>query len=193
LGGFSVVAVANVELHRWTRRDYERLASTGFFPPGKRVELVDGIIFDMTPQHSLHATAFRLAQERLRAVFPPESGYEIRGQLPLALSEDSEPEPGLTVVAGSIRDFRDGHPTTALLVVEIADSSLLHDRKRKIPLYARCEIPEAWLLNLPRKALEVYRDPGNGIYQTRMVLRAGDAVSPVSRPDASIAVSDLLP
>jgi Uma2 family endonuclease len=85
------------------------------------------------------------------------------------------------------------HPTTALLVVEIADSSLLHDRKRKIPLYARFEIPEAWLCNLVRRVCEVYRDPENGVYQTRLVLRAGGTVSPLSRPEASLKISDLLP
>lgn len=76
--------------------------------------------------------------------------------------------------------------------MEVADRSLLH-RKRKIPLYARFGIPESWLLNLTRRTLEVYRDPGDGVYRTRIVLRAGDTVSPVARPEASIAVADLLP
>ena len=187
------MAVANVEEHRWTRRDYERLAAKGFFPPDKRVELIEGIIYDMSPQNSLHATAVLLAQEALRTVFPLAAGYTIRGQLPLALGEDSEPEPDIVVVPGGIRDYLEGHPSTALLIVEIADSSLLHDRKRKVPLYARYEIPETWLLNLSRRALEVHRDPVNGIYQTRMVLHAGDTVSPVTRPDAAVAVIDLLP
>jgi Putative restriction endonuclease len=138
------MALAHVEEHRWTRRDYERLAAQGFFRPGQRVELIEGVIYDRAPQNSHHSTAFRLAQEALRTVFPPEAGYEIRGQLPLALGEDSEPEPDLAVVTGGIRDYLHHHPTTALLVVEIADSSLLHDRKRKIPLYARSGIPEAW-------------------------------------------------
>jgi len=187
------MAVANVEEHRWTRRDYERLADQGFFRPGQRVELVEGVIYDMAPQNSHHSTAFRLAQEALRTVFPPAAGFEIRGQLPLALGDDSEPEPDLAVVTGGIRDYLHGHPTTALLVVEIADSSLLHDRKRKIPLYARSGIPEAWLCNLARRTYEVYRDPENGMYQTRLVLRAGDAVSPLSQPETRLGISDLLP
>ena len=187
------MAVANVEEHRWTRQEYERLADQGFFRPDQRIELVEGVIYDMPPQRSLHSTAFRLTQEALRAVFPSEAGYEIRGQLPLALSEDSEPEPDLAVVSGGIRDYRDSHPTTALLVVEIADSSLVHDRKRKIPLYARYGIPEAWLCHLARRTLEVYRDPVNGVYQSRQVLQAGDRVSPVSRPGVFLRIEDLLP
>jgi Uma2 family endonuclease len=187
------MTLEHVEEHRWTRRDYERLAAQGFFRPGQRIELIEGVIYDMPPQNSHHSTAFRLAQEALRTVFPPEAGYEIRGQLPLALGDDSEPEPDLAVVTGGIRDYLDHHPTTALLVVEIADSSLLHDRKRKIPLYARSGIPEAWLCNLVRRVFEVYRDPENGVYQTRLVLRAGDTVSPLSQPEACLEISDLLP
>jgi Uma2 family endonuclease len=189
----SPMAVATVETHRWTREEYERLAAKGFFPPGKRVELVEGVIYDMAPQNSPHATALHVSQEVLRTLFPPGSGYAVRCQSPLTLGEDSEPEPGLVVVPGSFRDYGDHHPTTALLVMEIADSSLFHDRKRKIPLYARHGIPESWLLNLIRGTLEVYRDPSSAGYQTRTVLRTGDSLSPLSRPDRSVRVAELLP
>jgi Uma2 family endonuclease len=187
------MAVATVETHRWTREEYERLAAKGFFPPGKRVELVEGVIYDMAPQNSPHATALHISQEALRTLFPPGSGYAVRSQSPLALNEGSEPEPDLAVVPGSFLDYRDHHPTMALLVLEIADSSLFHDRKRKIPLYARCGIPESWLLNLVRGTLEVYRDPIGGAYQTWTVLQAGDGIAPLSRPDRSIQVAELLP
>jgi len=190
---YKVMALVNIEAHRWTRQEYDRLVDRGLLPASKRVELVEGVIYDMPPQNSFHATGYQLVHEALRVVFPPDSGYAIRAQLPLALSEDSEPEPDLAVVQGSIRDFSDSHPSTALLVVEVADSSLLHDRKRKTPLYARSGIPEAWLLNLVRRALEVFRNPVNGVYQTRMVLRAGDTVSPLGCPEAVIEISELLP
>jgi Uma2 family endonuclease len=187
------MAIAAVEAHRWTREEYERLASSGGFPSDARMELIDGVIYDMAAQNSLHATGYRLVHEALRPLFPAASGYDIRGQLPLALSEDSEPEPDLAVVLGSIRDFRDSHPTAAILVVEVADSSLLHDRKRKIPLYARAGIPEYWILNLARRTLEVYRDPQEAAYCSRIVLRAGDTISPVARHEVSLKIDDLLP
>jgi len=179
--------------HRWTRQEYERLAAEGFLPPAKHVELIEGVIYDRPPENSLNATAILLAHEALRRVFPPTDGYEIRGRLPLVLGEDSEPEPDFAVVRGSILDYLDAHPTTALLVMEIAEGSLFHDRERKIPLYARFEIPEAWLLNLVRRELEVFRDPVEGVYQTRIVLCAEDSVSPLACPEAVIPVSDLLP
>ena len=46
---------------------------------------------------------------------------------------------------------------------------------------------------LARRTLEVYRDPVNGVYQTRLILHAGDTVSPISRPGVSLNVLDLLP
>lgn len=184
------MAVAEIEQHRWTREEYERMAVEGFFHPEVRVELIEGIVYDMAPQGSFHSTAFRLTEEALRAAFPD---LEVRGQLPLALGEDSEPEPDLAVVSGGPRDYTHGHPTAALLVVEIASKSLLHDRQRKLPLYARSGIPECWVLNLRAETLEVYRDPSERLYRTRLSLSAGDTVSPLARPEAVIAVADLMP
>jgi Uma2 family endonuclease len=187
------MAIAAVDVHRWSREQYEQLAASGLFPPERRTELIDGVIYDMAAQNSMHATGYRLVEEALRAAFPPGSGFEVRGQLPLALSDDSEPEPDVAVVRGSIRDFRDRHPTTAALIVEVADSSLLHDRKRKAALYAQTGIPEYWILNLVRRTLEVHRDPAEGAYRSRTILRAADTVAPLARPEAALAVRDLLP
>ena len=187
---YPAMSVAAIDFHRWTRQEYERLAETGFFPPDAKVELLEGIVYDMTPQSGGHATCTHLAAEALRLAFP--ESY-LRIQSPLALGERSEPEPDIAIVAGSPRDYSSFHPTTALLVVEVADHSLLHDRQRKLPLYAEAGIPEAWILNLKQKTLEIYRDPGERGYGSRTVLRTGDFVSPLARPDVSIAVADLLP
>jgi Uma2 family endonuclease len=185
------MAVANIEAHRWTRDEYERMAEAGFFPPEARVELIDGIVYDMTPQSSFHSVGILAVQEFLRGTFSP--GHYIRVQMPLALDGASQPEPDLAVVTGSFADHAHAHPATAVLVAEVADRSLLHDRQRKLPLYARAGIPEFWLLLVKERALEVYRDPVDGEYQTRIVLRIGDLISPEARPDASLAVADLFP
>lgn len=184
------MAVAEIEQHRWTREEYERMAEAGFFHPDARVELIEGIVYDMAPQGSFHSTAFRLAEETLRRVFPD---MEVRGQLPLALGEDSEPEPDLAVVPGGPRDYTHAHPTTALLVVEVADQSLLHDQRKKLPVYALHGIPDLWILNLRSRTLEVYRDPAGERYRTQLTLRERDSVSPLARPEAVIPVADLLP
>src|SRR4029077_12769197 len=141
---------------------------------------------------SFHSTGVYAFEEELRAVFA--SGNAIRAQMPLALGDDSEPEPDIAVVPGSFKDYAYAHPTTAVLVVEVADSSITHDKRRKIPLYARAGIPESWLLNLQKKAREVSRDPMDGrLYRSRTLLRLGDTVSPLARPEAVLSVASFFP
>jgi Uma2 family endonuclease len=113
--------------HRWSRVQYERAIDSGLFDPGDRVELLGGEITDkMSPQNSRHSAAIGAAQYALDPIF--KEGYWIRVQLPLAISDDSEPEPDLAVVTGTWRDYRKAQPITAPLVIEIADTTLLVDR-----------------------------------------------------------------
>ncbi len=182
------MVTATVEAHHWTRERYEQAAAAGVFED-RRVELVDGVIYDMTPQNSPHATGIRKCERALQAVFA--SGFDVRSQLPLALGADSMPEPDVAVVVGEPDDYRKAHPTTAVLVVEVSDASELHDRNRKASLYARAGIPELWLVNLD--CLEAHRDPVDGAYHSRQILRRGERIAPLARPDAAIAAEDLLP
>jgi len=178
-----------IELHHFTREEYQRMGAAGLFPT--RVELVEGAIYDRSPQKSKHAVVVSLAETALRAAFG--AGFYVRVQMRLALGDDSEPEPDVAVVPGSPRDYLEGHPETALLVVEVADASLHHDRKRKLPLYARYGIAEAVLIDLTRSAVEVHREPGPAGYRSRTVLRRGDTLALLACPTAAIAVADLLP
>ena len=85
--------------------------------------------------------------------------HKIRIQLPLDLGQTSEPEPDCTIVLAASRQNLAGHPTSAVLVIEVADSSLAYDRGRKGSLYARAGIQDYWIINLVDDRLEVYRDP----------------------------------
>ena len=140
-----------VQTRRWTRDEYDRMIATGIFHPEERLELLEGEIVHMTPQGSGHATAVRLVEDALRNLF--NVGFDVRVQMPLALGTDSEPEPDVAVVVGPPRDYRDEHPRVAILVVEVADSTLSLDRERKAALYARAGIQEYWLLNLTDRCL----------------------------------------
>lgn len=174
-----------------TRQDYERRVEEGFFHSGERVELIDGLLVESEPQSGCHADTVSLILYTLVPLFT--SGFHLRVQMPLALGLDSEPEPDIAVVPGPPGSYSSSHPTSAALVVEVAESSLPHDRKRKASLYARTGIPEYWVMNLLDWRLEVYRDPVNGEYRSSTVLRAGDSVLPLSRPQAKISVADLFP
>lgn len=183
----------------FTRDDYQRAGELGLFGPEERLELIGGeVVRKMSPQKTGHATAIRRAEEALRQAFP--HGHDVRVQLPLALGAESEPEPDLCVVRGSLDDYEQSHPTTAVLVMEVADTSLSFDRRVKGSLYARAGIPDYRLLNLPGRALEVHRDPEPDPdapfgYRYRTVLRfTGDArVAPLGAPGHEIAVAALLP
>jgi Uma2 family endonuclease len=185
------MSAAVVQHYRWRRQEFDHMIEAGIFHPEARLELIDGEIFCMAPQSSLHATAIRLVEEALRSVFV--STYDGRVQMPLAMDDNSEPEPDIAIVPGSPRDYRSAHPTTAVLVVEVADKSLTFDRDKKLKLYARNGIREYWILNLIEFRLELYRDPGYSVYQSQRCLQSGDSVTPLAGPDHSIKVSDLLP
>lgn len=179
------------DARRLTREEYDRLVRQGFFPPDARLELIDGNLVEMAPQTSFHSVGVNLIQVALSPLFA--EGCAVRVQLPLGLGKDSEPEPDIAVVPGHPRDYSYAHPTSALLVVEVADSSLVGDRRRKASLYAQAGVPEYWILNLPKRCLEIYRDPQDGAYASPIFLQEGSFVSPLTRPAAQIAVSDLLP
>jgi len=149
------------------------------------------------PQGSRHFAALRAAQEALRAAFG--DGWEIRGQGPIALDEESEPEPDLAVVPGTFRDYRAAHPSSPSLVIEISETSLALDRAHKGSLYARAALADYWIVTLPERRLEIYREPEPDAtapfgwrYRSVTVLEPGASVSPLARPDRRIQITDLL-
>lgn len=176
---------------RWMRAEFARMVDTGILQPDERVELLDGAVVPMTPQKSLHAATVQALMEALLSCFGP--GHQVRVQLPLALSKHSEPGPDLAVVAGKRWDFRADHPTTAALVVEVADTSLGKDRLRKGPLYARAGIQEYWIVDLTSDVLDVFRDPTEQGYASASQLRRGQTVRPLAAPETVLSVVDLLP
>ena len=191
------MATPSVRTKQWTRVEYERLIDLGAFRPGEPLELVGGALVVREPQGGPHATAVGLAEDVLRQVFG--AGWTVRAQSPIALDEDSEPEPDIAVVPGSRRDYSRGHPSHPVLIVEVADSSLEFDRREKASLYARAGIADYWIVNLLDNLLEVYRDPvadpGRPYgwrYGSTLTLRAGDLVAPLAAPATPVAAADLL-
>ena len=190
--------IDGIEERRFTRLEYERMIACGIFTPGDRVELIAGALLVAEPQGSRHASTIGVVADALRAVFG--TGWYVMVQLPIALDDDSEPEPDVAVVPGAPRDYRDGHPSRPVLVVEVAEESLRGDRGRKGSLYARGGVADYWIVDVVGGALEVYRLPSPSpaaplgwSYADRRRLRAGETVSPLAAPAAVIPVADLLP
>jgi Uma2 family endonuclease len=193
-----IMTRSTIRTKRWTRLEYERLIDLGAFEPGDRVELVGGDLMVCEPQGTPHMTGIRMAEEVLRQVFA--DGWEVRTQAPVALDDESEPEPDVVVAPGTLRDYRHAHPTRPVLLVEVAEASLESDRQHKGSLYARARVPEYWIINLVDGLLEVYRDPiadpaapFGWRYGSISRLGPRDFVSPLEARQVRVAVADLLP
>jgi Uma2 family endonuclease len=191
------MAQAPLTLRRWTRVEYERLVDLGAFDR-EPVELVGGQLIVTEPQGSYHVTAVGMIASRLGAILPP--GWIVPIQASLALDAESAPEPDIVVVQGTWADYRDAHPSSAALTVEVADSSLAFDRDQKGSLYARACLPEYWIVNLVARVLEVYRDPApdpaaryGWRYQSQQTLSPADTVAPLAVPAVRLLIAELLP
>src|SRR3954453_13334581 len=118
---------------RWTREEYYKLYDQGMFD-GRRVELIDGEIVEMPAQKDAHAWSVTAAQTALTLASGP--GYWVRPHMPLDLSQWSDPDLDIAVVAGDYTSWKGkGHPKSALLVVEVSDKTLTFDRKVKQAIY----------------------------------------------------------
>ena len=184
------------QARRWTREEFYRLAEIGFFR-GQRAELIEGEIMVLSPQKAEHFTTTDRVSELLRNAFG--TGYHVRMQGPLELGPHSEPEPDVAVVVGTRDQYAKRHPTTAALIVEVSDTTLLSDRTRKASLYARAGIADYWIVNLVDRRLEVRRTPiadatqvyGHG-YAALTELVAPATISPLALPDIAIPVAALI-
>jgi Uma2 family endonuclease len=179
--------------HRFTVADYHRMLEVGILAEDDRVELLGGQVVEMSPAGPPHAAATDRLGDRLAAGTAGRA--LVRRQNPLDLGEYDEPEPDLAVVRPRADYYAERHPTAAevLLLVEVADSSLVYDQRTKAAIYAAAGIREVWVLNLPERVLEVYRDAGPAGYQDRQTHQRGERVAPLAFPDLELAVADLLP
>jgi Uma2 family endonuclease len=177
---------------RFTVDEYHRMGEAGVFHEDDRVELLDGEIVEMTPIGSRHvACVVRLTGLLSRRT---GGGPPVSVQNPLVLAERSAPQPDIAVLRRQADLSGAWLPAgaEALLVIEVADTSLERDRDVKLPLYARAGIAEVWLVNLPADRIEVYRDPEASRYATRRIVARGASLSPLRMPDVTVAADEVL-
>jgi Uma2 family endonuclease len=189
--------LAEPQVMRWTTALYDAAIASGIFGP-RRLELIEGVIIEMSPMTSKHAMVIHKVQRTLLRVVPDD--HLVVTQAPLDLGEMSEPQPDVAIYAGSEADYMEQKPTHAFLVVEVADSSLSFDRGQKASLYAKAGIADYWIVNLKTATIEVYRTPivvetqpyGYG-YSAVTPLKRQDHVALLAWPSITIQVADLLP
>jgi Uma2 family endonuclease len=185
-------ALEDVAQRRFSIEEYHRMAETGILGPDERVELVRGVIREMSPKNRAHV----IASDAIVCLFRDalKGRASVYQEAPLAVAGiDSEPEPDVLVCSNPDRAAFGTPRTEPLLVVEVAETTLKYDLGEKAALYAEAGVPECWVVNLVERELVVYRDLHEGSYRVRQVLDERSRIAPASWPQLHFEVSLLLP
>lgn len=186
------MATVNPTKHLTNLDEWRRLGEANIFPPGSRVELINGEILDIAPIGFNHAGHLKRINNLLTLLVTGKAIVSV--QDPLQLGDLSEPEPDFMVLKPNADYYSSRHPMAddVLLLIEVSDTSLQFDQNQKLRLYALHSIPEYWLLNLSDICLEVYRKPNGEVYAEKTTLYPGDSVTLSQLTGISIQVSDIL-
>ena len=180
-------------LRRFTLDEYHRMGETGILGEDDRVELIEGQIIEMTPIGSPHASTVGRIQHVFSMRLTTRALVWVQNPL-LLVRHASEPEPDVMLLAPRSDFYAAGHPEPpdVRLLVEVADSSLPYDRRKKFPLYARSGVAEAWLIDLDAGQLEIHRDPSDTGYGSIRIPRPGETFAPAAFGDLTLTLRDLL-
>ncbi len=184
---------------RFTRDQYRAMAEHGLFDD-RRVLLIHGEVLEMAAMKEPHAAGSSLVVYALESAFGP--AFWVREQKPLDVNTANDPEPDVVVVPGNPRTYSSSptapHASLALVVVEVADNTLVQDTSTKPELYATAGVLDYWVLDLMNDVLLVFRDPyllpgGTKTFRTCTTYIATDSVTLLAVPNTPIPVADLLP
>jgi Uma2 family endonuclease len=187
-----------VTAKRFSIAEYHRLGELGFFAPDDRVELIRGEIILKTTKSTFHSVCNSLLLGELYPLLRKRA--IVRGQEPIILTEDSEPEPDVVIARNRSDNYLSSHPEPAdiLLVIEVSDSTLKYDRTTKLSLYAETGISNYWIFNLVARHLEMHSEPyqkqnGNFSYQLQRVVLPNQTVVIPGFPELSLDLSSVFP
>jgi Uma2 family endonuclease len=188
-----LITEAPFTTRKWTVKEYHKLGEMGLFHPEERVELLSGNIIKMSAKGTAHTSALGRTDRLLQNLF--ENLAWVRIQDPIALDDNSEPEPDIAVVRIDPFDYATHHPTPSevYLIIEVADSSLAFDREIKAKAYARSGIADYWVLSVNERQLHVFREPLEDGYQSELILGEYGSISPLQFPSVNIAIQAMLP
>lgn len=174
-----------------TVEEYRRMTEAGILHEDDRVELLDGELYQMAAMNEPHISCII----RMNRVFIRELGDAalVSPQCSIRLSNYSEPQPDFVLLRYRDDFYADAMPgpEDILLIVEVADTSFAHDRDRKIPRYAAAGIPEAWLVDLRRRRVTVYRDPAPDGYRQVIPHTRRAVLTPLAFPDMELRHEDI--
>lgn len=155
-----------------------------------RFELIEGEIFRMAPQFARHSTATRRIANRIEeAIETANLSPSVYSQISLQVGETGMPEPDVVVADWS----GDGAVPIdkAIIAVEVSDSSLAYDLKRKARLYARYGVPEYWVIDLPNAQIHQMSGPTTKGYAAIEVHPLGTRVTSKVVPEIQLDTAAL--
>ncbi len=182
----------STRVRQWTVDDYHRMLDAGILAEDDRVELLNGQIFEVSPQRPPHTTATKRAYDYLKPLLSGRA--DVRAQSPITLGLHSEPEPDIAVVAIDELEYSDRHPgpNEIFLLIEVADITLNRNIGEKVVTYALAEIQDYWVVDVKARQIRVFRQPASGTYQERR-LDEEDVLSLLAFPNVDVALEQLLP
>lgn len=163
--------------HRFTVDEFHRMGEIGILSNDDRLELINGEIFEMSPIGSEHAACVRRLDRWLQRTLGAD--VIVSAQQPIKIELDGEPIPDVALLRPEPDGYRHAHPTSrdALLIIEVADSSVLFDRNTKRRMYAAAGVPEYWVVDLPRHTVAVFSAPEHGDYTQQREYGRGESWS----------------
>ncbi len=178
--------------HKVDVDQYYRMAGTGVFQPGERVELIDGDIIDMAPIGQEHEGSV-IGMTRALVIACGDRAL-VSAQNSVRLGRWSAPQPDFAVLRFRADFYRTGEragPQDVLLLIEVADSSLHFDGMVKLPLYAQAGIAEVWIIDVAAQELTSYRDPTASGYAVSTTHRDGETIAIAQDPQIVITLDRL--
>ena len=189
---FMPASKVHLSPHRFTIKEYVAMGESGIITPEDRVELIDGLVVEMSPIGNWHLASVRLLANLLNRQVP--HGVMVDTQNGLNLGQHDQVMPDLMLIPTErIHWDRPIGGEDVLLVIEVAESCLKADRHTKLGMYAEAGIPEYWIVDLNGRAVEVYREPLDGGYTSREVFCDAETVSPVRVPGVLVPVGEVVP
>lgn len=177
-------------LHRFRTEDYLQMIETGVIGPADKVELIDGIIVNMSPAGSRHNHVLT----RLAVLLAPLFNRALPSvQGTLVVGEDQVFDPDFMLLRIKPGGYKDALPRPAdvMLLIEAAEASLRRDRQVKLPIYAEAGIADYWIADVEQESLTVCRDPRGRAYANVQTLSADATVTPLAIPDFHLRVGDI--
>ncbi len=189
----AVTNEADADIRPITVPEYFRMVETGIIDADEHVELLDGLLLKMSSVGARHLyvvsrlTKLCNAQLGDRGLVVTQTNFD--------LDAISEPEPDVAIYRGPDEQYATTLPAAAdaLLLVEVAETSLAMDTGRKLRAYARNGIADYWVVDLAHDRVLVFRDPAGAAYTTRLEVRRGGHVTPLAFPDVTFSLDEFLP